>query len=186
MRNHGPWKILASQEVYRDPWLVVRKDEVLRPDGLPGTYSVARLLPGVCVVPIDEGQQVHLTEEFHYGVGRVTLEAVSGGIEAGEDGEVTARRELKEELGIRAANWLDLGTVDPFTGSVVSPTQMFLARDLEFGETRREGTELIRPVSMPLQQAVQDVLSSRISHGPTCVALLKTAWLLRSANPSAL
>ena len=103
-RSHGPWQITARHEVYRDPWIEVDRDEVIRPDGAPGTHAVVRLKPGVSVLPVDDSGTVYLTEEFHYAVGRTTLEAVSGGIEADEDPLVAARRELEEELGIRPSN----------------------------------------------------------------------------------
>jgi ADP-ribose pyrophosphatase len=119
-----------------------------------------------------------LTEEFHYGVGRSTIEAVSGGIEPGEDALQTAQRELREELGIAARDWLDLGVVDPFTASAASPTRLLLARHLRLGEQNLEGTELIRRVQMPFAEAVQMVMDSRITHGPTCVLILKAQQLL--------
>src|SRR5262245_53105601 len=103
MKPHGPWKIVASHELYRDPWIVIRKDDVIRPDGKPGIHSVIGINAGVTVLALDEQGCVHLTEEFHYAVGRVTLEAVSGAIDAGEDTLAAARRELREELGIEAA-----------------------------------------------------------------------------------
>jgi ADP-ribose pyrophosphatase len=175
MKTHGPWKIVSSEEVYRDHWLTLRKDEVIRPDGLPGTYSVATLMSGVCVLALDDDNQVYLTEEFHYGVGRTTLEAVSGGVEVGEDAAATARRELAEELGIVAEEWRDMGAVDPLTGSMVSPARLYLAQKLQFGATDHEGTEQIRCVQMSLADAVQMVMSSEITHGPSCVLILKTA-----------
>src|ERR1019366_5564826 len=104
----------------------------------------------VCVLAMDADGSVYLTEEFHYAVGRVTLEAVSGGIEAGETPLDTAQRELREELGIVAGKWTELGVVDPFTANVVSPTRLFLAQELTFAETKHEGTELIRSVRVPL------------------------------------
>src|SRR5215212_5547189 len=94
MRSHGPWTILASQEVYRDAWIDVRKDDVLRPDGQPGTHSVIGIRRGVTVLALDDEHVLHLTEEFHYAVGRVTLEGVSGGSDEGEDPLDTAKREL--------------------------------------------------------------------------------------------
>lgn len=177
MRPHGPWTVVASRVVYSDPWIDVRKDDVIRPDGKPGTYSVVAVRRGVTVLALDDEGVLHLTEEFHYGVGRVTLEGVSGGMEAGEEPLQTARRELAEELGIHARNWTDLGTVDPFTSSVDSPTRMFLARSLSHGPSNPEGTELIRCVKVPLAEAVAMVLDSRITHAPTCVAILKTNYL---------
>jgi ADP-ribose pyrophosphatase len=177
MQAHGPWKIVRSHDIYKDPWIDVRWDDVIRPDGRPGIHSVIRLKPGVTVLALDEEGAVYLTEEFHYAVGRVTLEAVSGGIDPDEDAPAAARRELREELGIEAARWLDLGSVDPFTTNVVSPTGLFLAQGLTFLDSAPEGTEQIRCVKLPFPEAVAMVLDGRISHSPTCVVILKTRLL---------
>ena len=178
MKQHGPWRIRTSQEVYKDPWIEVRKDEVIRPDGADGTHCVVNMKPGVSVLPLDDQGFVYLTKEFHYGVGRTTIETVSGGMDSGEDVRDTAARELEEELGIRARRWTDLGMVDPFTSIVVSPTGLFLARDLSFVETAPEGTEQILPVKVELAQAVDWVISSKITHGPSCVLILKARLFL--------
>ncbi|REK18816.1 MAG: NUDIX hydrolase [Planctomycetota bacterium] len=176
--QHGPWQILARREVYRDPWIVVIRDEVIRPDGHPGSHCIVRLKAGVSVLAVDASNTVYLTEEFHYGVGRVTVEAVSGGIDGDEQPAETARRELCEELGITAEEWIDLGTCDPLTSVVTSPTGLFLAQGLTFGPTTLEGTETLRCRSMPLEEALQMVLDGRITHAPSCVLILKTARLL--------
>jgi ADP-ribose pyrophosphatase len=175
MTPHGPWQIIQRHDIYRDPWVALHRDEVIRPDGKPGTFSVVNLKPGVCVLAVDDGGIAYLTEEFHYGVGRVTIEAVSGGIEEGEEALPSARRELQEELGIQADEWTDLGVCDPFTSSIVSPTRLFLARKLSVGPQALEGTEIIRRVRMPLAEAVAMVMDSRITHGPSGVLILK-AW----------
>jgi ADP-ribose pyrophosphatase len=57
----------------------------------------------------------------------------------------------------------------------VSPTQLYLARDLTFGESNPEGTEHIRCVKMPFGEAVDMVMYGRITHGPTCVVIFKAA-----------
>ena len=177
-RQHGPWQILSRGEVYRDPWITVTRDEVLRPDGAAGSHCIVRLKSGVSVLPIDERGLVYLTEEFHYAVGRETLEVVSGGIDEGEEAEIAARRELQEELGILASEWTDLGVCDPFTSVVVSPTRLFVAQGLSFGATALEGTEQIRCRKIPLAEAVQMVLDSQITHGPSCVLILKLLALM--------
>jgi ADP-ribose pyrophosphatase len=171
--KHGPWTVNASQVVYRDPWVSLRRDEVTRPDARTGTYCVVHVKPGVCVLAIDGQGTVHLTEEFHYGVGRVTLEAVSGGVEFDEEPEAAAKRELREELGIDAARWTSLGIVDPFTANVVSPTRLFLAQELSFGKPCMDGGEVIRHITMPFEQVLAAVLDSRITHAPSAVAILK-------------
>lgn len=175
MTERGPWKIVSSREIYRDPWIAVQVDDVIRPDGKPGIHSIIHLKPGVCVLAMDADRNVYLTEEFHYGVGRVTLEGVSGGCESDEVPIDTARRELREELGIVATRWSDLGAIDPFTANVVSPTRLYLAEELTFVETAHEGTELIRCVKLPLAEAMRRLDAGEITHSPTCVLLLK-AW----------
>ena len=81
MHDRGPWKVIDSRVVYRDPWIAVQIDDVIRPDGKPGTHSIIHLKPGVCVIALDADGHVHLTEEFHYAVGRVTLEGPSNSLE---------------------------------------------------------------------------------------------------------
>ena len=173
---HGPWGIVSSREVYRDPWIALRRDEVIRPDGLPGSHCVLALKTGVSVLALDADGSIILTDEFHYGIGRNSLEAVSGGMEPGEDPLETAQRELAEELGLTATHWQPLGVIDPFTSVVVSPTYLFLAQGLTQGETNLEGTETIRPARFTLAEAVQMTRDGRITHAPTCVLLLHT-WI---------
>ncbi|HMO35590.1 MAG TPA: NUDIX hydrolase [Gemmatales bacterium] len=178
MQQHGPWKIVSRRWAYEDPWMKVQRDEVIRPDGQPGTYAVVHIKPGACVLPVDEEGLVHLTEEFHYAVGKVTLECVSGGMEPGETFLTAAKRELREELGLQAEEWQDLGRLDPFTASVLSPTQLFLARKLTYEATSPDGTELIRHVKIPLSLAVQLVMQSVITHAPSMALILKANYLL--------
>jgi ADP-ribose pyrophosphatase len=173
--RHGPWEIIESREVYRDPWIAVRRDEVLRPDLQPGSHCVVALKPGISVLAIDAAQHVQLTEEFHYAVGRVTWEVVSGGIEAGEAALTTAQRELAEELGIAAARWTAWGMLDPITSVVVSPTALFLAEELSGVPRALEPTELITPLRMPLVEALAAVVDGRITHAPSCVLLMRAA-----------
>jgi ADP-ribose pyrophosphatase len=177
MKKHGPWTIRGTQEVYQDPWIHLQVDQVIRPDGNPGTYCTVRLKAGVCVIAMDGDRNVFLTREFHYAVGRVTIEGVSGGIEDGETALSTAERELKEELGIVANRFTSLGVVDPFTAAILSPTELFLAEELTFGATEHEGTEIIELVKVPLETAMQWVDDGTITHAPSCVALLKLALL---------
>jgi len=171
-RKHGPWIIHETTPTYCDAFVDVRLDKVTRPDGKPGRHVVVQLKPGVCVLAIDEQNQVHLTQEFHYGIGRDSIEAVSGGIEPEEFPLECAKRELQEEIGLQASRWECLTTIDPFTTVVVSPTQLYLARELTEVPAAPEGTERIQKIVMPLEEAVHQIKTGQITHAPTCVLLL--------------
>jgi len=171
--KHGPWQIVRRNAVYQDAWMQVQMDNVLRPDGLPGTYSTVRIKPGVCVIPVSHDGICYLTKEFHYAVGRETIEGISGGIEHGESAEAAALRELQEEVGLISGELIPLGVVDPLTAALNSPTQLFLATHLSFTETNMESTECIERVAIPFADVVRMVFESEITHAPSCVAILK-------------
>jgi ADP-ribose pyrophosphatase len=113
MNTNGPWKIKESQEKYKNSWISVREDKVVRPDGKDGIFGVVEILEGVSVLPLDSDGYVYLTDEFHYAVEKNSIEVVSGAIDKNEKPLDAAKRELKEETGILAKKWTNLGIV-PF------------------------------------------------------------------------
>ena len=144
------------------------------PDGKPGSFTVVEMRPGVSVLAADMDNFVYLTSEFRYALGEDSIEVVSGAIDEDEEALDAARRELREELGIEAGQWSDLGLVNPFTSVVHSPAYLFLARGLSFTRAERESTEIIKTIKVKLDEAVEMVMDSRITHGPSCVLILKT------------
>lgn len=174
------FKLLSSQVKYANPWLSVREDQVVRPDGSPGIFGVVSMLPGSTVLAIDHNDCVLFTREFKYGIGRESVELISGGIDGEESPLDCAKRELKEEAGVIAHKWSNLGSVDPFTTVISSVNYMFLAEHLdETGSQTLDTGEILDIVRIPLLDAVASVMNSGITHGATCVAILKV-WALRS------
>jgi ADP-ribose pyrophosphatase len=169
---HGPWTIKSTEQIYSDPFVKLTLDQVIRPDGKDGQHVVVQIKAGVCVIAVDADRNVHLTKEFHYAVGRDSVECVSGGVEPDENADLTAKRELQEELGLIAASWKFMTTVDPFTTIMASPTRLYLATGLSEVETNPEGTEQIEHVVIPLAKAAEMVGDGRITHAPSCVAIL--------------
>jgi ADP-ribose pyrophosphatase len=170
--------VTSSTQIYTNKWIEVREDKVIRPDGNAGTFGVVRMAEGSTVLPIDSSGEVTLVREYKYGVGRYTLEAVSGGIDPGETPLRAAQRELAEELGLDARDWTHLGVIDPFTSVVRSPNHMFLATSLTAGTARNDPGEVIVPVRMPFEAALTMVMAGDITHGASCVLILKAAQLM--------
>ncbi|HEX9424268.1 MAG TPA: NUDIX hydrolase [Pyrinomonadaceae bacterium] len=179
-RMKGLWLVEESVQRFKNAWLELSEDKVVRPDGKPGTFATVRMKPGVSVLAMNDLAQVYLTSEYRYAVERESIEVVSGGIDEDEPPHVAARRELREELGIEAAQWINLGLVDPFTSVIHSPATLFLARKLSLVRPEPEGAELIKVLKLELREAVQMVLKSEITHGPSCIVILKTYLLLNS------
>jgi ADP-ribose pyrophosphatase len=173
VRRHGPWTIEAGEQKYSNRWIKVVEDRVMMPDGKPGIFTTVEMRPGVSVLAADMDNFVYLTSEFRYAIGQDSVEVVSGAIDDHEAPLDAARRELREELGIEAGEWSGLGLVNPFTSIVRSPAHLFLARSLSFTEVDRESTEIIRVIRLKFDEAVGMVMEGKITHGPSCVLILK-------------
>ncbi|KKR49765.1 MAG: NTP pyrophosphohydrolase including oxidative damage repair enzyme [Candidatus Curtissbacteria bacterium GW2011_GWA1_40_16] len=169
----GPWTITDSKTVYQNPWIKVREDKVIRPDGKNGIYGIVEMKHGISVLPIDNDGNVYLTREYHYAVEQITTEVVSGGIDKGENKEDATKRELREELGITASELIYLGKVLPLTSLVEITNHLFLARGLRFSEARPEGTEIIKVVKVSMKKAVDLVFDGTICDGTTVALILK-------------
>ena len=125
IRKNGPWRVIESAVKYENPWISVREDKVLRPDGKEGIFGVVNMVPGVSVLPVDDEGNVYLVKEYKYGTEKETIEVISGGYEAGEDRLGAVRRELKEETGLEAAEIIELGFIDPFTSVINCPNYLY-------------------------------------------------------------
>lgn len=104
---------VASREVYRNRWMRVREDDILRSNGKSGIYGVVEKDDSAIIIPIDTTSnpvRVWLVEQYRYTIEERALELPQGGWEMEvESPEELARGELKEELGLHAASMTYLG-----------------------------------------------------------------------------
>jgi 8-oxo-dGTP pyrophosphatase MutT (NUDIX family) len=177
--HSNPWKTLASRVVYENAWVRLREDSVLRPDGQPGIYGVVELRPSVGVVAINAGSEVVLVGQWRYPLGRYSWEIPRGGSAVGEsDLLAVAQRELREETGVVARQWRRLGAVDLNNGVTDDVEHLFLATEIECGETRPDLEEQIAVRWLPFDIAVQMALAGEITEVCTVAALLMAVRLV--------
>jgi 8-oxo-dGTP pyrophosphatase MutT (NUDIX family) len=180
MKKNGPWTIKSSEMKYKSPWIEVREDQVIRPDGKDGIYSTIFIgATGVVVLPIDEDNNVYLLKEFAYGLGEVHIAVIAGGAEDSEDPLEAAKREAREEAGIEASRWTSLGHGSPLTSYMKHVHYFFLAEDLMLVNQETESTETIEPYRVPFKQAIEMVMSGEIQSELACLVLLKAEKFLR-------
>lgn len=134
-------KTLGTREVYRNPWLRVREDRILRSNGAEGIYGVVDKDDCAIVVPIEDGH-VYLVEQFRYTVQQQVLEFPQGGWESPDvDPEELARGELREETGLMAEGMEWLGTSWVAYGYANQKMHIFVATGLTHGKTEPDPEE---------------------------------------------
>jgi ADP-ribose pyrophosphatase len=173
MKKIGPWKYKGTKLIYKNKFVEYHLDQIITPHGKPGEYNRISLPDGVLALPVDRDRNVYLTKQFRYISGKKCLEVCGGHIDRREMPLVTAKRELREELGITAKKWIPMGGVRPFAGIIRNTGYLFIARDLRFGSPHNDTNESITIVKIPLAKAVKMVMDGIINHAPSCVLILK-------------
>lgn len=174
----NPIQVTGTREVYRGRLVHLREDFVVLPQGTPAVYERVEIKHGASTLAMEDNGDVWLVKEWKYAVGRPSIEVVSGGIEVGEEPLAAARRELREEAGLVAREWMPLGFVDPFTTMLMCPNYLFLARGLEnVGRELEEAEAHMELLRMPLEAAVGLVLNGEVTHATSCALILKAAAL---------
>ncbi|HEX6184069.1 MAG TPA: NUDIX hydrolase [Pyrinomonadaceae bacterium] len=167
----NPWEKVSTRVVYDNPWIRVREDEVVRPDGLPGIYGVVHFKNvAVGVLALEEGM-LYLVGQYRYPLERYSWEIPEGGCPEGEDPLQTARRELAEETGLRASRWTKMGEAHLSNSVSDELAVWFLAEGLEQGERSPEGTEKLQVRRVSLKDALRMVNSGEITDALSVLAI---------------
>lgn len=166
-------KKLTSQEIYQGRIIRVRRDEVLLPNGHTSVREVVEHPGGVGILALDGDGSALLVRQFRYAFGRTLLEIPAGKREKGEEPLYTAQRELQEETGATAEEWLPMGTLIASPGCYDEVLYLYLARGLHFGETSPDEDEFLSVERMGLDELVERCMSGEITDAKTVCAALK-------------
>jgi 8-oxo-dGTP pyrophosphatase MutT (NUDIX family) len=172
----NPWTTLSSRAIYENPWIRVREDQVLRPDGHPGIYGVVHFKNrAVGVLPVDEEGRVWLVGQHRYPLDAYSWEIPEGGCPESETPEATAIRELREETGL-VAGQLELVATSHLSNSVSDElAYVYRATELTEGPHEPEGCERIDVRRVEWDEAWQMLQRGEITDSMSVIALLHEA-----------
>lgn len=176
--HNGPYKILSSVIKYQNPWILVREDKVIHPSGREGLFGVVECAPGVIVVALNDDGLVYVQYEYKFALKGESLEVPCGGVEPGQSCLEAAKRELKEEAGVEATTWISLGQIEPYTTTITSPMEAFLATDLTSGIAANEDSEVIRGALLPFDEVYEKAMNGKMFFAPAVTAIARAKWYL--------
>jgi 8-oxo-dGTP pyrophosphatase MutT (NUDIX family) len=177
-RKNGRWLVKNTRTVYQNEFFTLAVDDVVNPQQEDDEYATIRYKDSVAVLVLDENDQLILTKQFRYALGKDNIEVAAGTVE-NESPLEAARREIKEELGIIAEDWRELGTFDANPSMTNDRKSLFLARQLTFTEPDREPTEDIETYRISFADALEKVRTGGITHDLTCLLILKAAEIIK-------
>lgn len=171
-------KTISSEPIYNGKIINVRKDTVQLPNGKTALRELIAHPGGVGVIAVDENKDVFMVTQYRIAAKSDMLEIPAGKMEYGEDPLECGSRELIEETGYKAKNFIHLGEYYATPGYCEEKLNIYLAQDLEFvGQNLDEG-EFLNVKKYSLDELYKMVMDNKIYDAKTAIAILKAKAIL--------
>jgi ADP-ribose pyrophosphatase len=167
-----PWQTLSAERPVVTNWFAVRRDQVRTHAGDEITYTYVEHPGAIFIVPVTPHGEILLVRQYRYPVRAWCWETPAGSVQPGEEGAGAAARELREEIGGVAAEIKFIAAFYGATGMSTERAEVYLATNVELGESQPERTELLRVVPVALDEALRMAHAGEISDGQSALALL--------------
>ena len=163
---------VEQKTVYQGRLLHVLEDTVRLPDGTNSRREYIVHPGAAMVLAMPDAKSVIMERQYRYPVRAHMYELPAGKIDRGEDPLDTAKRELLEETGYRAAQWRHLVTTYPVVGYSNERIEIYLATELEFVGAKLDVGEFLEVFTLSLDEAVDWIRQGRIGDSKTMTGLL--------------
>lgn len=171
------WKISSSIEAKIDRFGITM-DKVILPNEDEKTFSYLNFAKGVCILPITADHKVLCIKQYRHAVKSWQWELPAGMIDSDTQLPMeTAKKELEEETGYLAEQWLDLGSFYPSPGSTSEEIFLFAAADLRATEQKLENSEQIELHKISMEELKNLVKNGEFKHGAGLAAILRYKFI---------
>ena len=168
---------LNSKEIFKGNVFRVTMDQVELENGMTSFREVVHHNGGACILPLTDDDKVLMVRQYRYALKEELWELPAGKLEKDEDPFEAAKRELEEECGLTADNFIDLGVVYATVGYDSEKIYLWAATGLHSTAQHLDAGEFLDVVKMPFDEALGLVMDGTIKDSKTQVALLKYAQL---------
>jgi ADP-ribose pyrophosphatase len=170
---------IDSELVYEGNFIQVHKDHARLPDGSIGTREYIKHPGAVAILALLDNGNLVMERQFRYSPRQEFVELPAGKIDHGEDILLTAQRELLEETGHVAREWVHLATTWPCIGYSDEKIEYFLAQGLTHLGRQLDDGEFLDVFELPLVEAIEWVRLGKITDSKTIVGLF---WLEKTLS----
>ena len=172
-------KTVKSETIYKGRIITLLNDQIELPDGNSAFREYVKHPGGICVVPVDKNNDIYLVRQYRYPYAKEVLEIPAGKRDSADEEPLEGgKRELKEELGLIAENYLFLGEFYPTPGYTDEVIYMYAAWNLTEGMSCPDEDEFVEKVKLPLSELTKMILNGEIKDGKTQAAVLKVKALI--------
>jgi ADP-ribose pyrophosphatase len=173
------WTTRGKTLKYETPWISVTEYDVLTPAGTQSIYGVVSFKNlAIGVLPLDKDNNTWLVGQWRFPLEKYSWEIPEGGCPKGEEPLEAAKRELKEETGLIAADYREIGNLHTSNSVSDEYAHLFVARDLTQSESEPEDTEDLQVRKIPFEEAFTMVMNGEITDSLTVAAILKAKLLM--------
>jgi len=173
------------RQIYKGHIVDLRLEDVTLPNRLSVTLEVIRHPGAAAIVAVDAQLEVTLIHQYRHAAGGFIWEIPAGKLDAGEAPERCAVRELQEEVGLAARDWVHLGSILTAPGFCDERIHLFLARGLSAARQQLDPDEVLTISRVPLTRAMDMVRAGEIQDAKSIAGLhLAADRLLEAPHPA--
>lgn len=173
-----PFKTLNQKTQYRGHAFDVALVHVQLPDGRERDYDLVMHVDSITVLPVGGNGEIYFVNQHRIGAGGDLLELPAGVQEDNEDPLTCAKREIREEIGMAAGNFKELGGFYLAPGYTNEYMTVYLATELYKAPLEADADEFLEVKSFSIKEVYQKALAGEFHDGKTLAALLLAQPLL--------